>query len=204
MLNGLRVIALLLLPCLFSNALAETVYVAERIRIGLRAETAETSPVVKTIESDAALEVLQRIDRFAQVRDPQGVVGWIEARYLSAEPPARLQLSKLQEELTKNRAQLADTQAQLKKSQAAIAEQTAKLKELEKNGADKNPVSAANPATNSADARAAVKPVTQAGYRFSFLWLAISFAMLGMGFVGGILWLRESIRRRSGGMYLRV
>ena len=203
MLNGLRLTVLLLMPCVLTNALAETVYVAERIRIGLRAETAETSPVVKTIESDAALEVLQRVDRFAQVRDQQGAVGWIEARYLSSEAPARLQLAKLQEELTKTRAQLAETQAQLKKSQASLAEQTGKLKELEKNGADKTLTSSASPATNTNEARA-VKPVTQTGYRFSFLWLAISFAMLGMGFVGGILWLRESIRRRSGGMYLRV
>lgn len=204
MLNGLRITALLLMACMFSSASAETMYVAERIRIGLRAETAESSTVVKTIESDTALEVLQRMDRFAQVREPQGAVGWIEARYLSAEPPARVQLSKLQEELTKARAQLTDAQAQLKKSQATIADQATKLKELEKNSADKSAVSPANPATNTADIRAAVKPVTQTGYRFSFLWLAISFAMLGMGFVGGILWLRESIRRRSGGMYLRV
>lgn len=201
MVNGVRAMVLLSMAWVFSSAYAETVYVAERMRIGLRAETIDTSPVVKTIESDTALEVLQRVDRFAQVRDPQGATGWIETRYLSAEAPARLQLATLQEELTKARAQLTDAQAQLKKSQVSVSEQTAKLKELEKATPEKTVTSIAAPA---AVPPAAVKPTPSAGYRFSFLWLAFSFAMLGMGFVGGILWLRESIRRRSGGMYLRV
>jgi hypothetical protein len=51
-------------------------------------------------------------------------------------------------------------------------------------------------------------PVTPAaantGFGFSYLWLGISFAMLVIGFAAGVRWLRESIRKRSGGMYLRV
>jgi SH3 domain protein len=42
--------------------------------------------------------------------------------------------------------------------------------------------------------------------RIPFLWLGlgIAFAMLVLGFVGGVLWVKESIRRRMGGLYLRV
>jgi hypothetical protein len=43
-----------------------------------------------------------------------------------------------------------------------------------------------------------------AGFGFSLGWLLVSFAMLGIGFFAGVRWLRERIRRRSGGMYLRV
>ncbi len=102
---------------MFSAAQAETVYVAERMRIGLRAEVVETSAVVKTVETGTPLEVIERFDKLVRVRDPQGTEGWIEARYLTPDPPARLQLTKLQEDLAKSRTQAAEAQAQLKKAQ---------------------------------------------------------------------------------------
>jgi len=200
MTGSLRAMAMLLMLGVFSVAQAETVYVAERIRIGLRAEVVETSAVVKTVETGTPLEVIERFDKLARVRDPQGTEGWIEARYLTPDPPARLQFTKLQEDLAKSRTQAAEAQAQLKKAQSTLAEQAEKIKELEKNAADRP---AAAPA-----AIKATPPVTpnvaNAGSGFSYLWLGISFAMLGIGFAAGVRWLRESIRKRSGGMYLRV
>jgi hypothetical protein len=203
MTGSLRAIAMLLMLGMFSVAQAETVYVAERIRIGLRAEVVETSAVVKTVETGTPLEVIERFDKLVRVRDPQGEEGWIEARYLSAEPPARLQLTMLQEDLAKSRKQAAEAQAQLKKAQSTLAEQAEKIKELEKNAADRPA-----PAPVAPVAIKAPPPVTPAaantGFGFSYLWLGISFAMLGIGFAAGVRWVRESIRKRSGGMYLRV
>lgn len=204
----LRILAALAMIAVVSVARAETLYVAERMLVALRAEAGDAAPTVKTVETGAPLEVLERQDRFVHVRDQQGTDGWVEARYLTTDPPARLQLAALQQELTKSRAQATDAQAQLKKTQATVAEQSARMTELEKDAAEKT---AAPPPVAPAPAPAPVvtaKPdtTTAAGedFQFSFGWLAISFAMLGIGFAGGILWLRESIRRRSGGMYLRV
>jgi hypothetical protein len=198
----------LVLLGIFSSAQAETVYVAERIRIGLRAEVLETSAVVKSVETGTPLEVLERGDRFVHVRDPQGVEGWIEVRYLSSDPPARLQLVQLQEDQAKNRKQLAETQAQLKKAQATVADQAATIKALEQEATDKPvPAPTVNPEP-VVPAPVVAPPVGKtsrdAGFTFSYLWLGISFAMLGVGFAAGVRWLRESIRKRSGGMYLRV
>jgi hypothetical protein len=200
MTGSLRVIAMLAMLGMFSAAQAETVYVAERIRIGLRAEVVETSAVVKTIETGTPLEVIERFDKLARVRDPQGTEGWIEARYLSPEPPARSQLARLQEDLAKSRTQAVEAQAQLKKAQSALAEQAEKIKVLEKNATDRPA-----PAPVAIKAPPPVTPaVANTGSGFSYLWLGISFAMLGIGFAAGVRWLRESIRKRSGGMYLRV
>lgn len=203
-----RVVMVLAMLGLFSAAQAETVYVAERLRIGLRTEASETGAAIKTVESGVPLEELERLDRFVHVRDPQGAEGWIEARYLTPELPARLQLVKLQEDLAKSRSQTAEAQAQLKKAQAAAAEQAATIKALEQEAADK-------PATlpTATPVQVPPPPVTappvgktskDAGFIFSYLWLGISFAMLGIGFAAGVKWLRESIRKRSGGMYLRI
>lgn len=152
-------------------ATAETLYVIDRLQVGLRA--ARDGNVVKPLETGAVLEVLERDERFARVRDKQGAEGWLELRYLSAEPPVRLQLAKLQDELNKARTQLAESQAQIKNS-----------------GASKPSVSAST--------------TSETEYELDYLWLAIGFAMLIAGFVAGIVWHRESIRRRMGGMYLRI
>ncbi len=200
-----RTLLVLAMLGIFTSARAETLYVAERMRIGLRAEATETGAVVKTVETGAPLEVIERTENFVHVRDPQGTVGWAEARYLTPELPARLQLNKLQEDLAKSRSQTAEAQAQLKKAQAAAAEQAATIKTLEKEAADKP---AMPPAATPAPPPVAPPPVGKtskdAGFIFSYLWLGISFAMLGIGFAAGVKWLRESIRKRSGGMYLRI
>lgn len=39
---------------------------------------------------------------------------------------------------------------------------------------------------------------------FAYGWLALSFAMLIIGFIAGVVWLRERNRRKLGGMYLRI
>jgi hypothetical protein len=198
-----RTLLVLAMLGVFTSVRAETLYVAERMRIGLRAEATETGAVVKTVETGTPLETIERVENFVHVRDPQGTVGWAEARYLTPDAPARLQMVKLQEDLARSRSQTAEAQAQLKKAQAAAAEQAATIKALEQKAADKpalpppaTPVPVAPPPVG--------KTSKDAGFSFSYLWLGISFAMLGIGFAAGVKWLRESIRKRSGGMYLRI
>ena len=202
-----RVVMLLAMLSLISAAQAETLYVAERMRIGLRAEPTETGAVVKTVETGTPLEMIERVENFVQVRDPQGATGWAEARYLTPDLPARSQLVKLQEDLAKSRSQTAEAQAQLKKAQAAAAEQAATIKTLEQEVADKPampPTATPVPVPPPVVAPPVGKTTKDAGFMFSYLWLGISFAMLGIGFASGVKRLRESIRKRSGGMYLRI
>jgi hypothetical protein len=201
-----RTLLVLAMLGIFTSARAETLYVAERMRIGLRAEATETGAVVKTVETGTPLEAIERVENFVQVRDPQGTVGWAEARYLTPDAPARLQLVKLQEDLARSRSQTAEVQAQLKKAQAAAAEQAATIKTLEKQAADKPvlPPAATSMPVSPPVAPPVGKTSKDAGFIFSYLWLGISFAMLGIGFAAGVKWLRESIRKRSGGMYLRI
>jgi hypothetical protein len=202
-----RTLLVLAMLGIFTSARAETLYVAERMRIGLRAEATETGAVVKTIETGTSLEAIERVENFVHVRDPQGTVGWAEARYLTPDAPARLQMVKLQEDLAKSRSQTAEAQAQLKKAQAAAAEQVATIKALEQKVADKPampPTATPVPVPQPVAPPPVGKTSKDAGFSFSYLWLGISFAMLGIGFAAGVKWLRESIRKRSGGMYLRI
>ena len=102
---------------------------------------------------------------------------------------------------------MAEVQAQLKKSQATAAEQAERIKTLEKEAADKAampPAATPVPVPPPVVAPPVGKTSKDTGFISSYLWLGISFAMLGIGFAAGVKWLRESIRKRSGGMYLRI
>lgn len=182
-------------------ASAETVYVIDRIYVGLRAAPGEGQAVVKTLETGAALEVLERDERHVRVRDSQGAEGWVEVRYVSGEPPARLQLARLQEELNRAREELVRARAQLAEAQGRLKQAEADLARAKEQGEmPPKPAAQAAPALPPVEA-----PPTSAGSSwFSPLWLVISFAMLGVGFALGIAWLRERHRQRLGGMYLRI
>jgi hypothetical protein len=186
-------------------ALAETAYVSDRLSAPLRWAQGEAAPLVKQLEAGAPVEVLERAGAFARVKDKDGAEGWLETRQLSAEAPARTQLGRANDELKQLRAQLAAADAELKKARAALAEESARAKGLEARVAE--PVAPAPVVPASAPTSPVAPPngvSAPAGGGSAWGWVLGVFAMLGIGFVAGILWLRESIKRRSGGMYIKV
>jgi hypothetical protein len=191
-------IAALTLPTV---AAAETVYVAERLRLPLRAEPTAEAAVVKTVESGEKLEVIERQENFAHVRDAQGNEGWVDGRWLATQPGAAAQLSAARAELTRVKQQLAEAPARSAPA-GEPAPEVAQLKtEL---AAARAQVAELQAGTSGTPADGASAPTSAEGPGFSFVWLGISFAMLVLGFIGGVVWVRESIRRRMGGLYLRI
>ena len=186
---------------------AETLYVIDRLVIGLRSDLTDAATVVKSVETGTALEVLERDGNRALVREPQGAEGWIDTRYLSPQPPGRVQVGELQAEIKRLRAELArpaatkdDAGPKAAQLEAELTQANAKLAQAQTD-LDQARVALADARRAPKDPRAA----TTTEFRWpGLLWLVIGFAMLGIGFVAGILWVRESIRRRMGGMYLRI
>lgn len=173
-------------------AYAETMYVSERLPTTLRAALADGSPIVKTVEGGTSLEVLERADHLARVRDAQGAEGWIEMRLLVATAPARVQLERAQTALTKARTDLAAAQTQIGQLEAKLSQTAASTTQ---------PLSAepAEPAPP-----VAIQAPSVDDEEFPWGWLVLAFAMLWLGFGAGIVWLRERHRKKLGGMYLRV
>lgn len=178
---------------------AETAYVTERLPVALHAAFAESSPVVKVIEGGATLEVLERADRFARVRDGQGAEGWIEVHLLTNVPPARSQLERVQTELGKARKDLTDAQARIRQLETTPAQESARGAELSRTAEQ-----AKAQAVAQAAATPASEPPSADAFDFSWGWLVLAFAMLWIGFGAGVVWLRERHRKRLGGMYLRI
>ena len=61
---------------------AETVYITDSLLVGLHEEKSIDSAILKVIPTGTALEVIKRNGESVNVRDKDGVVGWIRNNYL--------------------------------------------------------------------------------------------------------------------------
>lgn len=96
--------ALLLLSPLLA---AETLYIDDKIKVGLHQEKSVDSPILKVLSGGAALEVIKRDTPLTQVKDADGANGWIDNRYLATAAPGRAQLVAAEEKIKKLEAEVA-------------------------------------------------------------------------------------------------
>ena len=89
---ALALCAMVLAP---PGALATTVYVIDRLLLGVHETNELDSAIIKLLPSGTALDVLEREGSLARVRSPGGFEGWVDAAYLSEEQPASLTTDKL-------------------------------------------------------------------------------------------------------------
>lgn len=110
-----------------------------------------------------------------------------------------------------NQGQVKRLQAELKWARAALKRQREKTKALEKqlSAQATRPIAVDDSEYSSKPvilSSKTGKPVTggKGGIQLHLLWIGISFAMLVVGFLSGVAWLRKRHRKRLGGMHLRV
>ena len=110
--SGKQISAFLLLVCCLSNAVAETNYVTDELKIGLHKESSTDSPILKLIPSGTALDVLSREQELVRVTEPGGISGWVHQRYLLEAAPDRSRVLELQKQNSALTQQLQQLKAQ--------------------------------------------------------------------------------------------
>lgn len=131
---------LALMFCCYSAAvMAETLYVTDRILLGVHQEAAEVSPVIATIPSGTAVTVLERGDGFIKVQTADGKQGWVSANYLKPNQPATAQLDAAGAQLKQAQDKLKTLQDEIKKRdresqtrEDEISNDKSTIKELQK------------------------------------------------------------------------
>ena len=118
----LRYSVLILLTSFFSIGIsqAETVYVTDRILLGIHTEANEESPLIDSVPSGTAVQVLETTGAFKKVRLPNGKTGWASNGYLVAEKPSSAQLDDMVAKQQKLEAELKSVKEKLKKSNREI------------------------------------------------------------------------------------
>ncbi len=224
---GLRLFGGLLALMMAGAAGAETLFITDRLKLGLHESRERTSAVIELLPSATELEVLERDGSFVRVRTPDGTEGWVDAAYLTADLPARLEVAELQswkatreeelkaawaevETLRAELAELAGTAVpataippredhlQTMERIARLEEDNAALRELLALQAEE----AVQPSPAPATAAPSSLPAWPSGWAPEWALRGLLIAA-GVLFVGGLmagLWLMDRInRRRHGG-----
>lgn len=80
-------------------AQAETVYVIDKLKIGLHQSPSISSPITKLITSGTELTVIERSEGLVRVTEPEGTSGWINDKYVVIDKPGKARVSELEKEI---------------------------------------------------------------------------------------------------------
>jgi len=194
-------VAIWLLPfsglLLATDAIAETMYVTDNLRLGLHRAADTSDRAFRTLESGQELEVVNQTRNYANVQLPDGTTGYVKIAYLVDEKPAKLivaetaaQRDALEDELRETKAAFARPAETIDRLQLELATVNASLEE------------------QSAEVASLTESVDeyrrrQEQYRFSLpaSWVAGAFFVaLLLGFLGGLWWVDSRSRKRHGGI----
>lgn len=95
------------------SATAETVYVHDYLRLGVRTNPNSSESPIAVVTTGDALSVLEKEGGYIRVRTEQGDEGWVSKAYVSTEKPARLQLDQLKQEYARNEAETKELRQEL-------------------------------------------------------------------------------------------
>ncbi len=179
---------------------AETVYVTDMLYLGLREAPEESSRQLATLTSGTRLEVLDRRKHYAQVRTPDGQVGWAKSAYLVTETPPRLILEKLRAQNGSLEQRLGASQQALEKAKKDLAKAREELAALQQGAeSDRAALSRLREKNEASRQRAAAN-----GLSVPASWaLGAAAGCLAVGLMGGRAWLDRTIRKRHGGFRIR-
>lgn len=181
-------LSLMLFAALSVSAFAETVYVSDNLRVGVRPEPDNNYTSVGVVSTGMKLNVLDRQSGFLKIETVDGVTGWIKDIYVIDKKPAILKLQQLQKKHAVASAQLKETQETLKALESAnhsLNEQVDKLKQ------ERSELQLMQAKFISSQPQ---------GKSTWYWWLMVLAVVISGGFISGIQWYRYQAMKRLGGL----
>ncbi|MEM9404263.1 MAG: TIGR04211 family SH3 domain-containing protein [Pseudomonadota bacterium] len=178
-------------------AAAQTAYVTDNLRLGLHQAEDTSDRAFRMLESGESMEVLSRNRNYAQVRLPDGTVGYVKVAYLVDDKPAKLIVNEI-------RVENEGLQDRLAELNAAFSQPAETIANLEQQLADASSALQAAEANNNQLASSnETLQRRQDQYRnslpVSWVGAALAVVLLG-GFLGGLWWTDYRSRKRHGGI----
>jgi SH3 domain protein len=170
------------------SAVAETVYVSDNLRVGVRPEPDNGYTPVGVVTTGMKLNVLDRQSGYLKIETSEGVTGWIKDIYVIDEKPAILKLQQLQKRYDKMSAQLKDSQKTLQALESANRNLNQQVDNLKQERSELQLMQAKS-ISNQQQAR-----------KTWYWWLVALAVVISGGFIGGIQWYRHQAMKRLGGI----
>jgi len=170
---------------------AETGYVSDNLRVGVRPEPENIAPI-GVVTSGMKLDIIERDGAYIHIRSENGQKGWIKDIYVVNKPPAIIQLELLKLEEKKLQTKLNTLEENNNVLQQANNSLSNKIETLEKQQEQYQQEQARQQINNL--------PSDEGG-QLSWLWWMLAIVILaGAGFVSGINWYRQHVMKRLGGL----
>lgn len=113
-----RIILITLFALFFQAPLsAATMYVTDRIMLGVHQDPESSSPLVKSVPTGTVVESGEKDGDFTKVTLPDGTTGWVNTGYLRKDKPAAAELDALYAQYQKTVVTLKGVNAQLTKKE---------------------------------------------------------------------------------------
>lgn len=189
-------IATLLLVAVPVVGSAQTAYVTDILRLGLHQAEDTSDRAFRTLQSGQEMLILVRDRNYAQVRLPDGTVGYVKAAYLVAEKPAKLIVTETQAAKEEFENKLADLNAAFSQPAATIAALEQERAE-QKAGLEQAATTISELQEDNEYLRS-----QQGRYKYSLPmnWVGGSLLVsILAGFLGGLWWTDMRSRKRHGG-----
>ncbi len=178
-------------------AAAQTAYVTDTLQLGLHQASDTSDRPFRNLDSGQELEILSRTTYYANVRLPDGTLGWVKTGFLVNDKPAKLIVAE-------TRAEADRLAGELEKLRSAFAAPAATIDALNQQVAD------LQARVGDSDAKAVELGEQNASLRnrqsqyknsMPLQWVAgaVGLCLTG-GFLFGLWWVDQRSRRRHGGI----
>ena len=184
-----NLICALLGATLFVSAgavLAETAYVTDTLRVGVRPTPDSHATPTGVIKTGMRLQLLESSNGYVRIKTEDDLEGWVKDSYIVTTPPAMITLQKLQQQQGALEGKLKTLDENNQVLQEANRVLNQRLDQL---------------STERAQWQLSQARATLADKDVSWFWWMLGFLMIaGAGFYSGITWYRQSVMKRLGGL----
>jgi SH3 domain protein len=184
-----NLICALLGATLFVSAgavLAETAYVTDTLRVGVRPTPDSHATPTGVIKTGMRLQLLESSNGYVRIKTEDDLEGWVKDSYIVTTPPAMITLQKLQQQQGALESKLKTLDENNQVLQEANRVLNQRLDQL---------------STERAQWQLSQARATLADKDVSWFWWMLGFLMIaGAGFYSGITWYRQSVMKRLGGL----
>ena len=172
--------------CFSGYALAETAYVSDTLRVGVRpAPDSQASPI-GVVKTGMRLNVLESSNGFVHIKTENDLQGWVRENYVVKTPPAMIKIKTLQQR-----------QGTLEGKLTTLEENNQVLQEANRVlNTRVDQLSTERSQWQLAQARATLNSNEISWY----WWLLGALIVAGAGFYSGISWYRHLVMKRLGGL----
>jgi SH3 domain protein len=172
-------------------AFAETVYVDDNLRVGVRPEPDNSYSPISVVVSGMILEVLERKGNYMRIRTPSGVEGWVSNSYVTKKKPAQILVDEYKKKQKGLDEKIKSLNDQVDKLTADRNQLQLNVQELERENTELK---------DNMDENSRLESLLSGSATPWWQNLIILLFLMGLAFTGGVLWYRRHTAKKLGGL----